>query len=75
MTEYKESEFKLFEGAVTDKWFNCGCQEWRLTNLDFTNQAPDQNDIKVHTCSKIEIYQKANRMARIFNRKNFSSVS
>jgi hypothetical protein len=57
-----------FERKDSDKVFNCGCQEWRLTDQDFTNVEIEDGDFLVHKCEKITIHQKKGKLARVFKR-------
>ena len=56
----------LYDNA---KIFSCGCREWTLTDKDFTNQPPEPKDYLVHTCDKIQVWQKHGDIKRLFIKK------
>lgn len=52
---------------VEDKWFSCGCQEWRyVPSRDFISD-PLPSDDKIHNCPRLTVYQR--KLSRVFIKK------
>lgn len=50
-----------------EKWFNCGCKDWRyIPDKDFTKD-PLPTDEKIHDCPRITVYQR--KLSRVFIKK------
>ena len=52
-----------------DKIFHCQCRQWRLTNKDQTNTEIPPDYFMVHSCDKIQVWQKKKTPDRLFIRK------